>query len=108
MELTSEQCRAFLSMCCTVARADGAVSAGEYEGLLGMLTRFSAGAVGFSELERWMADGPPEVQTRLPEDLIRMFLREALALARVDGQLVEAELETIRDLVTRYFDAPKG
>ena len=105
MELTKEQRRAFLAMCIMVARADGAVSSSEYEVLLDLLTRVAEGAVGFSELDRWMQHGPPPFDVRIPEHF-SLFLREALALARVDGNLQDVELATIKDLVQRYFDAP--
>lgn len=106
MELTREQRRALLAMCIVVARADGQVSASEYEQLLDLLARLAGHAVGFSELERWLQEGPPEITVRLPESAIRMFLREALYLARVDGKLQDVELSTIKELVTRYFEAP--
>ena len=106
MELTKEQRRAILAMCCTVARSDGQVSSSEYESLLDLLSRMAHGAVGFSELQHWMDHGPPEITVRLPEHSIRMFLREALGLARADGKLEQVELATIKELVARYFDTP--
>jgi tellurite resistance protein len=106
MELTKEQRRAMLAMYCIVARADGEVSSGEYEALLDLLTRVANGAVGFSELDQWMHKGPPAFEVRMPESYIRTFLREALALARVDGTMQDVELATIKDLVTKYFEAP--
>jgi uncharacterized tellurite resistance protein B-like protein len=107
-ELTKDQRRALLAMCCVVARADGQVSTPEYEALLELLSRYAGGAVGFSELERWLHDGPPAIEARFPEAAIRMFLREALTLARVDGKLEDVELSTIKDLVSRHFDTPKS
>jgi tellurite resistance protein len=106
MELTREQRRALLALCCVVARADGEVSTAEYEQLLDLLARLSQGSVGFSELQRWMNEGPPALDVRLPEDCIRMFLREAIALGRADGRLDEVEIATIKELVQRYFEAP--
>lgn len=106
MELTLEQRRALLALCCLVARADGQVSTSEYEQLLDLLSRLAQGAVGFSELEGWMHRGPPELNVRLPEECIRLFLREAIALSRSDGKLEEVEIATIKELVHRYFDAP--
>lgn len=108
MELSREQRRALIAMCCVVARSDGEVSPSEYEALLDLMNRLAKGAVGFSELEAWMRSDPPIVTARLPEDSIRMFLREALALARADGKLAEVEITTIKDLVARYFEAPTG
>lgn len=107
-QLTKDQRRALLAMCCVVARADGQVSTPEYEALLELLSRYAAGAVGFSELERWLHEGPPKIEARFPEQAIRMFLREALALARVDGKLEDIELSTIKDLVSRHFETPKS
>ena len=106
MELNKPQRRALLAMCCVVARSDGEVSTAEYESLLYLLTRMAHGAVGFSELEEWMRSGPPAIDARLPEECIKMFLREAIALARADGKVADVELATIKDLVQRYFDAP--
>jgi tellurite resistance protein len=108
MDLNRPQRRALLAMCCVVARSDGDVSAAEYEALLDLLTRLAHGAVGFSELEDWMRSGPPPIDTRLPEDSIKLFLREAIALARVDGKVADVELATIKDLVQRYFEAPRA
>jgi tellurite resistance protein len=108
MELNRPQRRALLAMCCVVARSDGEVSAAEYEQLLDLLTRMAHGAVGFSELEDWMRSGPPPIDTRMPEEYIKLFLREAIALARADGKVADVELATIKDLVQRYFDAPKS
>ncbi len=95
-------------MCCVVARSDGDVSPSEYESLLDLMNRLANGVVGFSELEEWMRSDPPIVTARLPEESIRMFLREALALARSDGKLEQVEISTIKDLVARYFEAPTG
>jgi tellurite resistance protein len=106
MELTKEQRRAVIAMCCTVARSDGQVSTSEYETLLELLSRVAHGAVGFSELQHWLEHGPPHFDVRLPEQNIRGFLREALGLARADGKLDAVELATIKELVGRYFEAP--
>jgi tellurite resistance protein len=108
MELSAPQRRALLAMYCVVARSDGDVSASEYEQLLDLLSRFSGGAVGFSELEDWVRSGPPPINARLPEHCVKMFLREAIALARSDGKLAEVELATIKDLAQRYFDVPQA
>jgi tellurite resistance protein len=108
MELNRPQRRALLAMCCVVARSDGEVSAAEYEQLLDLLTRMAHGSVGFSELDDWMRRGPPPFDVRLPEDCIKMFLREAIALARADGKVAEVEIATIKDLVQKYFDAPSA
>jgi len=108
MELTREQRRALIAMCCVVARADGQVSPSEYEALLDLMSRLAKGAVGFSELEEWLHKDPPITTERLPEECIRMFLREALSLARADGKLEEVEISTIKELVARYFEAPSG
>ncbi len=108
MDLSREQRRALIAMCCVVARSDGDVSPSEYEALLDLMSRLAKGAVGFSELEAWMRTDPPIITARLPEDSIRMFLREALQLARADGKLEQVEISTIKDLVERYFDAPTG
>lgn len=91
-------------MCCEVARADGSVDALEYESLLELLGRLSHGAVGFSELERWIAAGPPAIDARLPEEIVKTFLREAVGVARADGKVDEVEIATIKQLVARYFD----
>jgi tellurite resistance protein len=106
MELSREQRRAIIAMCCTVARSDGQVSTSEYESLLDLLSRTAHGAVGFSELTHWLDEGPPVIDVRLPEQSIRSFLREALGLARVDGKLEPVELATIKELVARYFETP--
>lgn len=106
MELSKPQRRALIAMCCLVARVDGQVSSAEYELLLDILSRIAQGAVGYSELERWLNDGPPEIDVRFPEQAIRMFLREALALSRADGKLDDSELAVIKDLVARYFESP--
>lgn len=93
-------------MCCEVARADGSVNTREYESLLELLGRLAQGAVGFSELERWITIGPPAVDARLPEECIKTFLREAVGVARADGKVDEVEIATIKELVARYFDMP--
>jgi tellurite resistance protein len=104
VELNRSQRRALLAMCCEVARADGNVHALEYEQLLELLGRLSEGAVGFSELERWISTGPPAIELRLPEDVVKTFLREAVSIARADGKVDDAELATMKELVQRYFD----
>lgn len=93
-------------MCCEVARADGSVNTLEYESLLELLGRLSQGAVGFSELERWVSVGPPAIDARLPEESVKTFLREAVGIARADGKVDEVEIATIKELVARYFDIP--
>jgi tellurite resistance protein len=104
VELTRQQRRALLAMCCEVARADGSVNASEYEGLLELLGRMAQGAVGFSELERWISVGPPALDTTLPEETVKIFLREAVGIARADGKVDEVEIATIKQLLERYFD----
>jgi tellurite resistance protein len=104
MELTRNQRRALLAMCCEVARADGNVHSREYESLLDLLGRLAQGAVGFSELERWINEGPPAIDARLPEEIVKTFLREAVGVARADGKLDEVEIATMKELVARYFD----
>jgi len=104
MELTRQQRRALLGMCIEVARSDGSVNTSEYEQLLELLGRLSNGAVGYSEIETWIQKGPPSVEIRLPETAVKLFLREAVAIARADGKVQEVEIATIKDLVTRYFD----
>jgi tellurite resistance protein len=91
-------------MCIEVARADGSVNSSEYEGLLELLARLAQGAVGYSELEDWIQKGPPAVEVRLPEPAVKLFLREAVAIARADGKVQEVEIATIKELVQRYFD----
>src|SRR5687767_7200011 len=104
MDLTRQQRRALLGMCIEVARSDGSVNTSEYEGLLELLGRLSNGAVGYSEIETWILKGPPAVEVRLPESAVKLFLREAVAIARVDGKVQEVEIATIKDLISRYFD----
>lgn len=104
MELTRLERRAMLAMCIQVARADGAVNHSEYEGLLDLLCRLAQGAVGFSELEQWVGSGPPRIDVRLPEAAVKLFLREAVAIARADGKVEDVEIATIKQLVERYFD----
>ena len=89
-------------MNCTVCHVDFPVNSGE--GLLELLGRLSQGAVGFSELEHWISSGPPAVELRLPEEILKTFLREAVTIARADGKVDEAELATMKELVQRYFD----
>lgn len=93
-----------MAMCIEVARADGSVNASEYEALLGLLTGLAQNAVGFSELEQWVSAGPPRLDVRLPEDAVKLYLREAVAVARADGKIQEVEIATIKALVERYFD----
>ena len=104
MELSRQQRRAMLAMCIEVARADGCVNVSEYEGLLELLGRLAQGAVGFSEIEHWVASGPPRIDVRLPEEAVKVFLREAVSIARADGKVEAVEIATIKDLVERYFD----
>lgn len=104
MDLTRQQRRALLGMCIEVARSDGSVNSSEYEGLLELLGRLSNGAVGYSEIETWIHKGAPAMDVRLPEAAVKLFLREAVAIARADGRVQEVEIATIKELVTRYFD----
>lgn len=104
MELSRQQRRAMLAMCIEVARADGSVNVSEYEGLLELLGRLAQGAVGFSEIETWVSAGPPRPEVRLPEEAVKIFLREAVAIARADGKIEAVEIATIKELVGQYFD----
>ena len=60
--------------------------------------------MGFSEIEHWVASGPPRIDVRLPEAAVKVFLREAVSIARADGKVEAVEIATIKDLVERYFD----
>lgn len=108
MELDAEQRRAIVSMCVSVARADGEVSPGELEALLDILSRFAEGVVGFGELQTWLQEGPPDVQARLPGASIRPFVREAVVIANADGKVDASEVATIKKLVRRYFDGEES
>jgi tellurite resistance protein len=35
---------------------------------------------------------------------VKVFLREAVAIARADGKVQEVEIATMKELVQRYFD----
>lgn len=98
------QRRALLAMCCEVARADGSVDTGEIERLLELLGRVAHHAVRFSELQRWVEEGPPRFEVKLPDSVVKEFVREAVALARADGKVDTVEIATIKQLVQRYFD----
>ena len=104
MQLDRTQRRALIAMCCEVAKADGSVNTSEYEALLDLLGRLAQGAVGFSELTRWMEQGPPRPEARLPDEAVRLFLREAVTIARADGKVEEVEIATMKQLVERYFE----
>ena len=93
-----------LAMFIEVARADGNVNTAEYESLMELLARFAPSAVGFSELEQWVSAGPPRVEVRLPEAAVKLFLKEAVAIARADGKIAEVEISTIKALIERHFD----
>lgn len=99
-----EQRRDILGMCCEVARADGVVSAGEFERLIEILAELGAGAVSFGELQRWLEQGAPSPKRKLPEDLVRLFLHEALSVARADGHVAPQELSSIKDFVRYCFE----
>lgn len=88
-------------MCCEVARADGAVSTTEFEHIVGLLSRLAGQAVGFSEIQRWLSEGPPRLETPLTEERVKLFLREGVAVARADGRVDETEVATLRDFVQR-------
>ena len=104
MHLSKKDRRAIIAMCCTVARADGFVSAGEFEYLMDILGRLSRGSVTFGELQSWLDDGPPSIDVILSEDLLQLFLHEAVAVAHADGQVDESEIWTIKSLVRSFFD----
>jgi tellurite resistance protein len=104
MELSRDQRRALLAMCIEVARADGSVNVSEYEGVLELLGRMAQGSVGYSEIEQWLQQGPPRLDVRLPEEAVKVFLREAVGIARADGKVDAVEIATIKELVARYFD----
>lgn len=91
-------------MCCAVARADGEVTSAEYERLLDLLSRVGQNAVKYSELERWIEVGPPELDDKLPDAAVRAFVQEAVAIAHADGKLQDTEIKTIKQLVERYFN----
>ena len=95
-------------MCCAVARADGEVSPAELEALLGLLARFASGLVGYGELQRWLDDGPPEIRARFGEDELRACIRDALAVARADGTIDDAELGTIKRYAERHLEQSSG
>ena len=104
MELTSEQRRDILSMCCVVARADGIIAAGEYEQLIVLLAELGQGSVGFSELQEWLDHGPPAPSKKLPEGHLKLFLREAIGIAHADGNVDASEIDAIKRLVKLCFD----
>ncbi len=104
MELSRDQRRALLAMCIEVARADGTVNVSEYENVLELLGRLSHGSVGYSEIEQWLQQGAPRFDVRLPEEAVKVFLREAVGIARADGKVDAVEIATIKELVARYFD----
>ena len=104
MDLSDTQRRALLAMCCEVARADGSVDTGEIEQLLELLGRLSHHSVGFSELQQWVEQGPPHFDVKLPDSVVKEFVKEAVALARADGKVDRVEIAAIKHMVERYFD----
>jgi tellurite resistance protein len=102
MDLDAEQRRAVVAICCAVARADGEVSPPEVETLFDILARFADGKVAFSEMQKWLDEGPPSIETTLPEGAIRGAISEALSVARADGRVDDAELQTIKRLFEHY------
>lgn len=104
MRLSDEQQRVVVATCCAVARADGEVSPAEIESLLGLLARFARGAVAYAELQRWLDEGPPEIGARLSESELRACIGEALAVAKADGQIDDAEVDTIKKYAERYLE----
>ena len=58
----------------------------------------------YSELERWIEVGPPEMDEKLPDEAVHAFVQEAVAIAHADGRLQDTEIKTIKQLVERYFN----
>jgi tellurite resistance protein len=87
-----------------VARADGEVSPREYEMLIELLSRLGGNAASFAELQEWLENGPPGCTVKMPEDHIRLFLREAIAVAHADGKVDQSELDTIKRIASQCIE----
>ncbi len=105
MSLSRKERRQVIAQCCAVARADGEVSPGEYEHLIELLATIGADSVSFFELQEWLETGPPECTVLMREDHVRLFLREAIAIAHADGKVDETELATIKRIVAACYDS---
>jgi uncharacterized tellurite resistance protein B-like protein len=103
MDVSHEQRRTLIALACKMAWADGVVQDDEREQVQALVAKIGGeDAVTPDELDRWLDQGGPEADlSELPKALGEMFLYEAMELAEADGDMADAELSLIGELLAR-------
>ena len=85
-------------MWCHVAWADGVIYDDERERMMSLFERIADGAVQRAEIERWLESGPPPLSGEVGVEATAVFVEEAIALARSDGEFASLEVRAIERL----------
>jgi uncharacterized tellurite resistance protein B-like protein len=104
MTWTPAQRRTLLNLWCRVARADGVIDDSEVERLSELFHELGQGVVESSELERWLEEGPPEPEGKLPAEAMPMFHERARTIMAADREIVLSESTTLRELTEKWFE----
>ena len=101
--LTSGQRRSLLNLCCRIARADGIVADAEIDRLSKLFYYIGDHVVDAEEVDRWLEEGPPEVDELLPKEAEATFLEQAREIVVADARISHSESQLVAEFLQTYF-----
>lgn len=101
--LSTAQRRTLLNLCCRIARADGIVADAEIERLSKLFYYLGDHVIAAAEVDRWLEDGPPEVEELLPREAEATFLEHAREIVVADARISHSESQLVAELLHTYF-----
>jgi len=109
MEITAEQRRDLIALCCQMAWADGKVTDEERASVVALLDRIGWNAVEQADTQRWLDEGAPEVDiSNLPDGLGQFAVYEVMRVMEADGVIDDRETALVQRLIDRLYDgAPR-
>jgi uncharacterized tellurite resistance protein B-like protein len=95
-------CKTFIALLCRVAWADREITPEEVLAIREVAEKM--GLDGDIDVMMWIGGGVPDSEIRgLPASMREYFYYEAYRVAQVDGELVEAEVRVLDQLLCRVF-----
>lgn len=109
MEITAEQRRHLIALCCQMAWADGKVTDEERTQVVGLLDRIGWTAVESENTQQWLDEGAPDVDIAdLPQSLGQFAVYEVMRVMEADGDIDDREMALVQRLIDRLYEgAPR-
>lgn len=105
MEITAQQRRDLIALCCQMAWADGQVTTEERTQVVGLLERIGWNAVEAEDTQRWLDEGAPDVDiASLPPNLGQFAVYEVMRVMEADGEIDDRETTLVQRLIDRLYE----